>query len=663
MRDFLRFLFSAADQVTIDAASIVNLDISYDPAPDPGQPCPQALQLSFQMGVGAPMPQLQPLFPGRLTFIPDAAAAGITPTPAQVDFTLASYAGWKTIGTLIVTLDPKYRTDLESQAAGLEILPNRVWYSPVQITSEFLFTTLRNGLRKERLPLAAGGSIGVAHADWPKHAIARFLSGRYEPLLMLGAHPDADDVAVFPMPAVVDSGGGMVDLLVTTAFTRDAQDGTTKEFDALAPGVSRQNPAHPLNGNIPARHVYRSLRATMIDAIGSVPDVLLADWPVGPRYHGIRFTRTWQPVENFSVHIAQQQVLVQDQAPGAAAVLQLLPAHGMFYLWQDPPGPPPTPLPDAPHVQISTVGSMKWVDGRVADSWRLKGDVQPLDVDLQLTPGPHICLRRPMSEEILVEPIVTPGEDLCTYLSMRRDIRALINNRITGGRLSFGVGATSTVTAKMIDDAWAGTPANSGLVAGNLPSTAGPAGQARTFLEPVLKAFFPTVQPGHTLSDGEIAYNLWQSIFPVMQAAATRGDFEDAHVGRGAPGALVSRGLATFHLDPAKNPSESDDDFGERIVVSMLTGLETGASLQFWNLNTDFELLKSRTVPAGIDSFGHSPIFLKFEYDSFSVPTNMVVIDQRGATSCAIVEINPGKRRITWHGNDILVWVAANWDE
>jgi hypothetical protein len=672
MRDFLRFLFSAGDQANIDLASIVVEDIGYAAAPDPSQPYPQAMRVFFRTDPTAALPQVRPLFPGKLRFIADPGAPGIIPTAGQVNFTPAAYAGWQTLGTLHVSLDPKRQEDLRDHAPALEVLPNLVWYSPVRITSDFLFVTLRNGLRKDRVPLPAGGYIGTNHVDWAKHAIAGFLAGRYTPSLNLDASASADDVITQAMPDVELTAvmTGDAELVVTAAFTRTPQDAPDGDFDALGPGVDRANPAHPAHGVIPARHIYRSLRNKLIDATPAAATAVLSDWPQAPRYFALRFTRTWQSIENCSVHFPAQRVRVEQQHDGTLLAEQRLPAHGVFYLKQDRPGPPPMAVPGPPQVRLSLLGEMRWLNGATPNSWRTKAATQPLDLDLAAVASPHICVRRPMSEEIMAEPEIKPGEEpggenLCTYLSMRRSVRALVNNRICGGRLSFGRGSTSQPTSQLMANAWSSTGATARLLAHNQPPSNGPATRARTHLEPILSAFFPTVQAGHTLDDGKIAYNLWQTIIDAFQEAATRNDFDNAHIGRGAAGALVSTQLASaFEVDPIRNPGESDDHYFDRVVGEMLAGVEPGAAMQFWRWDTDFQAAKSRNDIGPVPPWrGHSPLFVGYTTDAAGNIDGITVIDQFGESDCPIERTASNSRRIAWHEVHVEIWTASNWDE
>ncbi len=669
MRNFLRFLFSAADQARIDASSIRVEDIPYSATPTSNQPYPQALQLSFTVTDPENGPlEIRPLFPGKMTFIVDNSSLGILPAPSEVKFTSALYSTWKTRGMIMIKALLRTYRNIGALSSALEVYPNKVWYSPVQISEDFLFFSLRSGLQKADIPVSGGTStIRRNHRDWAKHAVSSFLAGHYAPELRLKTSAANDDVIAHPMPTVVMAADGKVSLVISAALSHKPQDGKDEEFDQLAPGMPRTAPAHPRNGAIAARHVYRSLRAHMIDAtVGSViPDNMLVEWPNAPRYFTLRFTRTWKPIENCSFLFPSQTVRVENVA-GGLLFEQRLPAHGIVYLFQAPAIPA---NPPPPNIRVSISGGMRYLDGATPNSWHEKARTTSLAYDFRVVVNAHVIVRRRMNDEMLVERRYTPGGTRCTYLSLRRSVRALIDHRITGGRLNFGPNQTSRVTRRLMDDAWAGTGANSGIVSYNRPRPNASPARARR-LEPILEAFFPDEAPAQNiggsthrdvvLNKGPMAYNLWQTIESILSAEGSKRNFSNAHVGRGGPGALVAVELARFHVDPTRNPGENDAAYFDRIVGEMLLGLEPGAGLQFWNLSTDYERIKARSGPP--TSIGHSPIFLKYIEDSGGNRIGIVVIDQFGETNC-LVTGTAGNRILQWASWGPQIWIAANWDE
>lgn len=660
----VRFCFSADQQARIDATSLAVADVPYAAAPPAGQPYPQALRLSFRLNGAVPPPQVVPLFPGLLRFIPDPAATGTLPKPEDVQLTDAAYATWRTVGTLRVALDVTVGRDLPLLLPGLEVLPNVVWYSPVRISRDFLFTSLLTGLARR----SVGGtpSVGPNNPAWEREAVSAFLAGRYEPVLAEGASASADDAALHPLPTVAPADDQSVTLFITVAARQDPQDGLRRVFDDRSAGVDADDPAHKRNGAIPARHVLRMLRPHLIDAPSGapIPDRILEQGGTTPRYHALRFTRTWQVVPNCSVTFPEQQAVVADDA-GNSLATQRLAAHGVLWLSSPSNGVPP-------RIRVTVNGDMRWIDGATGDVWRHAAGLAPLAFDLSAVPSPHVQLRMRMSEAMLVEPRYRPGGPRCTYMSMRRSLRALVDNRIAGGRLNFGSASTGAPTRALIDAAWAGLGVTAQSVANNrpVPHLLPDVGAPR--LIPVFSAFFPAMVPAENIDGstartriyrgGEMAYRIWQSILLAFEAEGTKRNFPSAHVGRGGAGALVATGLAAgYEVDPVRSAGESDNAYFDRIVNAMLTGLEPGAVLQFWHRDVDFEDIRARRTGEVITSYGHSPVFVRYVLTAGNV-TAVRIIDQSGEFDCPVTGA-AGNRRIEWRGYSQEVWIAANWEE
>ncbi|MBA3360002.1 MAG: hypothetical protein H0T94_00785 [Acidimicrobiia bacterium] len=663
MRDFLRFLFPVADQANITAATVVADDVAYATAPGAGAAYPQALRLTF--GVQATAPQVLPLFPGRVTFVVDPAAAGVMPLP--VDVSAANYSLWKTRGMLMVRLeDVNLMKELATLMAPIGVVPTTLWYGPVDITQDFLFTTVATGLLKEDIVTGAG-KIKKTDAQWSKHAISHFLHGRFKPLLRLGAAAADDDVVRFPMARVVVS-TGTANLTVTVARTQKAQDAKDGLFDRSSGTTPRTDPSHRSHGVIPARHVYRTLREKLLGAASgtAVPDAILADWPTAPRYFPIRVSRTWKPIDNFSVHLPANTIRVTSGAAKLAE--QRLPAHGVFFLMQQPAVSPPS----APVINVTINGGLRFIDGAMADVWRVPAGTAALTYNLA-TATPHVIVRRLMVDEMLADAArPTNDEAACTYFSLRRTMRALIDNRICGGRLVAEGSKTLAATKKLLDDALAGTHGDKKEIIDGKPSPAGSPGLARKF-ENILRAFYPTTAPAQNIGgstnrttmfdQGQVFYHLWQVRDDLFRNEGTKRNFADAHIGRGSAGALLSVGLAPAYLiDPVRNAGESTAAFADRIVGLMLTQLTSGTVLQFWNTDAAYQRIKTRA--GAPTSIGHSPIFSHYMPNdpATSLPSGIVVIDQMGDTSCP-VQGTPGNRQIRWHGWTPEIWATATIDE
>ena len=407
-------------------------------------------------------------------------------------------------------------------------------------------------------------------------------------------------------------------------------------------------------------------------AAAPVIDAILADWPFVPRFFPIQFTRTCEPIANCSVFFPRQTVNLR--TPPAVVQQEQLPAHGIVYVRQEPP-PIGQPLPDPPLVEMwLSGGTMKWLMGG-GTSWRQPATTAPLPISLTGLAVPHVSVRLPMKEAMFSDTTrPAPKGMACTYLSLRRTVRALIDNRIAGGRLNFGVNVTGTTTRGLLRTAFAGTPATVSGVADNAPNPLGDPNVLGADLEPYLRAFFPNNAPQVNIpgapgaptvyDEGRMVYRLWQSILEAFQDNQTKRNFADQYIGRGGPGAAASVNLVTLHFDPVRNAGETDDAYFDRIVTLMV-GLEPGALLQFWRRDSDYLNIKNRSVPGNppaIQSYGHSPVFVEYDRNNAGDIIGLIIIDQYGESTSPVAGA-AGQRRIQWHDADQAIWIAANWTE
>jgi len=666
MRDMLRFPIDAADQARVVLNSVQATDNAggLNVLPDA-----QSLRLSFKVSnPAAGAPKLRPLFHGRMIFIPDPLDARMIPTPEIVDFSQVGL--WRTRGTLLVVhVFDKVEHELKAIANGaLEVGANLVWYSTINLTEDFLQTTL--AAHKQPIP---GVSVGVNSPDWIKHAVSGFLGTTFLPELRLGATAAADDAAALPMPELaMNTSTGLITLDITTARAQAPRDGPDSLFMDMAGTTSSADPRHPRAGRIPARHVLRGVRANMIDgqAGQAVPDAVLGSTSsVG--YVPIRFTRIWKAGDECSAHFPKQTVEVKNGSTTLAK--QTLPPHGVFYVSVNPASVPSS-------ITVTVTGTMKYLDGATANAWQKPGGRPTLTFALPGTP--HIVMRQPMSEEMLIEPADKTAGLACTYYSLRRSIRALVNNRITGGRMNHGRAVTSKPTAKLIDDAFAGNTVNakSSILANNAPRTTVTETidirNASLKLIPICEMFFPGNAPAQTLngsttpvtpiSNGRLFYDLWQSAASRFEDANLARNYPAAHIGRGAPGALVAMGLASgYEVNGDRQAGETDAVYWDRLVRALQTKMKGGGALQMWDEESDFGLLKQRQwTTVGHLSYGHSPIFR--ENGSDAIGGIVYVYDQNGITVSRVLE-SAGKRRLSWGDSDLPdpeeVWIGANWVE
>jgi hypothetical protein len=673
MPNTVRFLFTGTALQKVIANSVQVEDI--EPGGAATDPPVGSMRLRFRQSDPAGA-SICPLLPGTMQFLADAAAPGVIPDPDTGPFTAGDVAGWKTRGRILVTVADAVANEIENFAPQLPVKPNRIWYGPVELPPEFFFQTLTAGLRKATIPTATG-AVRTTAANWSQHAIAAFLSGQYAPVLESAADAAQDDRVRFVMPTVVVGPAGDAELTITVARAQKPQDAPDETFDdpVPIPPIGRTDPTHPRNGLIPAREVYRHMRPHMVADVAAVAlmDAMLAVWPDAPRFFPIRFTRTWELIPNCSAFFPRHTVNVRT-AP-AVVRQERLPAHGVVYVRQAP-APAGQPAPAAPLVEVWLTGTMKWLLGG-GTSWRDPGRTAQVPIDLAAVAEPHISVRLPMSDAMLSDTSrPDPGGMACTYLSLRRTVRALIDNRIAGGRLNFGIGVTAATTRGIIRRAFAGTPASVGAVADNAPDPFGDVDAMALTLEPLLRAFFPDPTPQAPIpgapanptvfAEGATTYRLWQSILSAFQDDVTKRNFADDFIGRGAPGAMGALNLAAAHLDPVQNAAEADAAFFDRIVGAILAGLQPGALLQFWHDKRDFVDIKNRAVaggdPVNLHSYGHSPIFVRYEQTNAGVVTGLRIIDQFGESSCPVTGA-PGNRRIQWHGDNQAIWTSANWTE
>lgn len=674
-------------------------DTPYSASPAFGAPYPQSMRLRFKLTDPANgAPKLWPLFPGTAAFRVDQSAPGSLPDPEVDTLVQSAYPGWKTRGRLLVVADRTAADHMAGLQTGVEVTPNMVWYEPVVITAPFLFTTFVSKLSRS----VVGGfpEYAPTDPDWPKHAAFHFLRGEH--VAIFSTHPTdpaQDDVAANPMPTAVMDASGNVDLLVTSAAWRRAEDGPDEGFETQSPPTDISDPAHPRNGALPARHVYRSLRPNLIggSASSAVLDAFLADWPNAPRYLPIRFTRSWKwqdaqgaPLPTCSTHFPAQTVTVKD-AGGGTLVSQRLPAHGVLYVTQ-----PGVASAAPPSVTVS-VSPMKFLDATVPNSFRERGGQAPVPYTLGGPNPPHVLLRTPIGEEILVEPLFrTP---VCTYATLRRFVRALVDQRVTGGRLNFLPESTGALTRSLMDRAFSAPPGSSAtaeLLAANKPPLDGPVGfedPATSDLLSVLSAFFPANVPAqnlggstartHVFNYATVAVHLWNTFVARFQDPGTMRNYPDSHVGRGGPGGAVSLGLATYHLNPAAPPpagqpqqplvdlerlaNESDADYHDRIVGRMLDGgLKPGAALQLWTLpfgKDEYEEVRTRTSKS-LMALGHSTLFIEYTKTGGTVD-GFVYLDFTGVRRERRVKLDQNGKRLLDDptGFPAPIWIAANWTD
>ena len=678
-----RFLFSDDDAERIIPTELQVADL---PLSDPW---PQGMRLRFKTTQNARV-MVRPLTQCNMRFVVDPNAPGILPTPDKVILTPestrdANYNTWKVVGMLVLELMIASKT-LRTLAPTLLVKPNRIWLGPVTISKDFLFDSL---IKKGKLPRDPVDTLKptddpAKELEWQQHAISQFLAGVYDPTVTF------NDALRVDMPLIgFNAADGIHELKIFAANAAKPEDAEDEEWD---PGQSEEArdearllPAHPRNGVIPARLVYQELRTHMVpaatDAAKAIRDLVVEPAPApAPRaFFPIRFTRTWNPPAahpyDTSIYFPQQEVVFRNPAL-AELRRQRLPAHGI--LWVD--GHFFTNFSLGTTIELE--GGMRWLPWS-ADVWRRKGELTPVP----MSTGPdvqHIVVRLPMSKAMLEDDSRPRGdsETACTYFSMRRSVRAWIDNRIAGGRLSKEVnekvdhrGDVGKVTTPSETRAlFANTGIGASRVSNNSPSTSMSAADGVRELTPILITLFSDDCVQHPIPDtepppdaeiwpqGRAAAYLWQSAQETMKDAKLVRNFSDDHIGRGGPGAIVMLGLAEYHCDelPPEDSSEDTQYMDEIVGIMTNGGLNPGATTQLWrNINFYRGMLDRTTeVPTPPGPLGHSPVFARYIRNTGGSITGMRIIDQGREDTYGVLGTPPNRQFV-----DGLVWIAANWTE
>ncbi len=677
----LKFVFAPADLAAIQFESIQLSEEPLSENPAPPLPPPQSLHVRFTLS-GTTRPQVRAPFAGRVQFLPSPDDSRPPPDFDDIELTAASLDPLRRLGTLLFIADSDATTELEAALPDAPIRPTRMWVGPVEVTTEFLLTTLP-ALQRGRLR-SGSSTYNLNHADWHKAAVTEFLRGNYNPQIALddASEPDGRDDYLLDMPEAA-AGGGTYDLDIAVAYHRTApQDGRPRDFDDRAPaGVTATSPHHPSNGWLPARWFLTSVPWHGADAADMVYDELTGPATNTTRYYPLVCTRTWQIIDNCSFHFPDQIIDIEfTNGQNPSVVSTVLPSHGVVFVpVVDNPAPGAAlPISVSFRPRGTPVGAalaneqytMTWLDGATPDSWRTMGTVIPLPFPFFGLSPTHIILRRRMTDEMLIERQLSKCSAWgCTYLSLRRTVRSLVNNRICGGRLN----AESRTREPTMDLMYAAFGANSNLprrVRNELPSQRSehPDDEMGRLI-PFLETFFPQAPPGHagcTNTLGRAAYNVWQTITEPAEQGSHRDDYPDDCVGRGAPGAAVMLGLATFEVNIERNTGEGETAWKHRMVDAMGQGLRPGAVLQKWERLGWFEALGSRTAGSSTGSrAGHSPLFVRYATpgSNYSLPS-MMIYDQFGEGKYSTSE-EDGTRSLNkeYYPARIDAWVAANWIE
>ena len=288
-----------------------------------------------------------PLFPGTLRFLADPQEPGVIPKATDAfSWTSAQYDTWKTVGTLVVQLNPALVLEIAALPGASEPIPALAWYWPVRLTEAFLFDAIRTHLIKDRIRTGTGRFVETDATSWPQHAVASFLAGSHSVELRLPADPLQDDAVQFltKMPTVEMTATGEVGLWVALAAGIRIDD--RQPLPALPGTTPLLDPRHPGNALLHARKTLTDLALETIGAEqpGSVlAAAALTPWPVGPRYFQVTFTTPGMPRKRYhSGLLPAEEITIRDTG-GTVLQQRRLCTNGIVTIAQASAMPMPTP--------------------------------------------------------------------------------------------------------------------------------------------------------------------------------------------------------------------------------------------------------------------------------------------------------------------------------
>jgi len=682
--NIFNFIFSAEDQANIDQNSISIEETPYSTSNIVSGEQPLSIILSFTLVDPSVNLSIYPLFPGEITFIPSESSLGITPSPEAVTLDHNAYLSWKTEGKLMIKAgfmeEPYLREKLSN---SFPIYPNIMWISGIKLTEEFLFETLAEGTGLEKGAVSTqSGIIEEVEGDWRKFAVGEFLSSNYTPNLKFDINAVSNYNFAMPIAAVDQDGN--IRVTIEFAHTRgraldtiDYQNGLLDFFETNYFNIPSISSAFEAHGLVPAVLVYRQCLSQLTNS-GILWERLVTS---NNKYFIFRFTRTWQPIENYSLNLPQQILEIKND-DNEVLLQTKIPAHGIVFL--------PNQTNQVVHLNLS--GEMTWLPYD-DECWKKRGTKNQIPVNIELdslgtqVSIPHVILRNKMSTEMVLDRSEQePGGGNCTYISIRRFTRAFINNRITGGRLLqelylkkqtqakfdrlyYILSGSHNVNRELIQSACSLDIADESTfipVRNDTESTKSAQILGRKDILPYFKAFFPELISGSTtLTKGEAAFNVWSSNLYIANRPANRALYNHENVGYGGPGALVALGLADWHIpipDLEQRISETEDAFSDRNAKGLMTGLEQGTVLQFWYSKENFIDAKDRTYEGKI-YYGHSPVFTGYKSGIiFNRLDGIFILDQKGARLCNLIE-NDSRITLEWSGDEQYIWIGIKWLE
>ncbi len=311
---FLRTPIRGNHQNRLQNLQVDERPLSGNPAPS--EPYPQTLEISFEVASTTTEIEIAPLWEGALFFLPDSTAN----KPANpLDVTESNVANWSLTGDIVLqslnVIDKAFATHIPFISPP----PRSVRYSKIQLTQNFLFTTLRQ-LASVRV-IYKGKVVDKRDPQWHAKLVISFLQGQGSILCPVDPTDATKDFAGNPMPIVKLEPTGTRTVLRVTVASRveeaDKRDWFKQrpEYDSISgeqlvppelDTVEHQgfNPAHPSHSVIPARAIFQSAAPAAYapdhTATSPLRQILRAARPDGKTYRRIELIRPPLPGKSVS---------------------------------------------------------------------------------------------------------------------------------------------------------------------------------------------------------------------------------------------------------------------------------------------------------------------------------------------------------------------------
>ncbi len=689
----LNFFLSKEDQDRIVDNSISIEDVKEDGSnlPDDiyreeGVWAHQSLMIKFKVkdpNNGAP--KLVPFFKkGRFHTIPSDGSNSPIKVALAYDF----------------TMDFKLDEDIEffnlvnSLDSNIKVFPNKVWYYPLDISLDYLENISSSLFSDVSYKFLKDNNFDVTSYYQSNRTFFEdsFLSGNLD--ITTSGNKSFEDLEW--LPQLVMAGDGSITIVITMAQHRPPQD-TKISFDTYhntSENITSDSIKYAGNALIPPRYVFNTYRG-LINYTENNCKVFQALKNSDP-YFFLQFTRTAEKITNFSFFFPGQtiEIVPKNSSSNILPWRGRIPAHGLIFLYKkslitsnttNNTITISTPSHTSPSLEMSMLKGS-------ADCWKRPGKTDE-DIDIDLSRGDeYVVLRLRMRDAVFLSEEnaknKVPGENMeckkenfvtqqsdgysaCTYFSLRRVVRALVDNRIAGGRLNNKLNSTDNLTSVLIKDVLGTKPKdyliNNGPLAS--PYFKKPVEKNNLKLYSIMTALFPEQENGK--KKGEKAYYIWQSSINKMCKKSNNNEGLDLkdNRGDGAAGAMVYLGLAKYVIYPGTSYNYNE-------IASEVTAkkdYEKGALIQFWTDGRTYKDIRNgrsqkQIEDKGYSLTGHSMIM----YENNKVTKNSVTnnlfyaVDHRNCVAIKYSEKESNTTLLKYRVNDfdpIEIWIIAEWTE